>query len=366
MNLKICLLFCVGCWASALHAAPTPSLSLLILDKRDNALAIVDPTTQQVVGRVPAGADPHEVVASSDGKFAYISNYGGTGSNLHTLSVVDLINQKALPPINLGALHSAHGLAFAGGKVYFTAETNKVIGRYDPATQQIDWVLGLGQNRTHMIVVSQDLKKIFTSNVNSDTIAIIERSARRDGPPPNGGPFGPPPNGPGGPPPNGRPNGPPPNGPNGGSDWDVTPVHVGTGPEGFDLAPDEKEVWAANSHDGTISIIDVSSKKVTQTLAAHINFANRLKFTPDGKLVLVSSLGTGELVIFNAATRQEIKRLSLGRGAAGILMEPDGARAYVACSPDNYVAVIDLKTLTVTGHIASGQEPDGLAWAIQQ
>jgi YVTN family beta-propeller protein len=140
---------------------------------------------------------------------------------------------------------------------------------------------------------------------------------------------------------------------------------VGQGPEGFDLSPDEKEIWAANSHDGTISVVDVAGKKVVKTLNAHINFANRVKFTPDGKVVLVSSLGGGDLVIFDAVGRKEIKRIKLGRGAAGILMEPDGSRAYIACSPDNYVAIFDLKTLQVTGHIDSGREPDGLAWVQQ-
>ena len=177
--------------------------------------------------------------------------------------------------------------------------------------------------------------------------------------------------GPGGPPNGGFPNGGPPGsppggGPGGGNEWDITSVHVGKGPEGFDVSPNEKEVWAANSQDGTLSIIDVAAKKVTKTLDARINFANGLKFTPDGKFVLVSSLGGGDLVIFNVAARKEAKRLHLGRGAAGILMEPGGARAYVACGPDNMVAVIDLKTLEVTGRINSGREPDGLAWATRK
>jgi YVTN family beta-propeller protein len=68
-------------------------------------------------------------------------------------------------------------------------------------------------------------------------------------------------------------------------------------------------------------------------------------------------------VILDAKSRKEIKRMKLGRGAAGILMQPDGARAFVACSPDNNVAVIDLKTLEVVGHFDAGQEPDGLAWS---
>jgi YVTN family beta-propeller protein len=340
--------------ACLLEAQATPATSLLVLAKRDSSLAIVDPASLKVVARVPAGPDPHEVVASLDGKFAFVSNYGFGAYN--TLSVVDLVAQKALPPVDLGALRGPHGLAFAAGKVYFTAEVNKVIGRYDPATGKIDWILGTGQNRTHMIFVSRDLDHIFTSNTVSATVSIIEKSA-------GGGPGEP--NGPG------RPPGAPPNTPAGAGplpgpgrpDWNETVVAVGRGSEGFDVSPDGKELWVANAQDGTISIIDIASKRVTQTLDANVPRANRLKFTPDGKVVLVSSLGGENLAVFDASSRSDLKRIKLGRGAAGILMQPDGSRAYVACSPDNYVAVIDLKSWEVIGHIDAGQEPDGLAWA---
>jgi YVTN family beta-propeller protein len=346
--LLLVMLMCVG--MSALWAQSTPSPALLVLLKRDRSLAIVDPATLKVVGRVPAGPDPHEVVASPDGKTAYMSNYGGGAYN--TISVADLLAQKALPAIDLGALHGAHGLWFAGGKLYFTAEANKVIGRYDPSTGKVDWILGTGQNRTHMVLVSNDLNRIFTSNVSSGTISIIDKVTRPPGPPP-GAPNGPPPPlGLSGPPPGPR-----------GPDWEQTVIAVGSRSEGFDVTPDGKELWVANAQDGTISIIDIASKKVTQTMDANVRRANRLKFTLDGKRAFVSSLGGADLAVFDASTRQEVKRIKLGRGAAGILMQPDGARVYVSCSPDNYVAVIDLKTLEVIGRIDGGQEPDGLAWA---
>jgi YVTN family beta-propeller protein len=58
--------------------------------------------------------------------------------------------------------------------------------------------------------------------------------------------------------------------------------------------------------------------------------------------------------------------VQIGHGAAGIQMQPNGSRAYVACTPDNYVAVIDLKTLAVSGRIDAGPQPDGVAWAVQR
>jgi YVTN family beta-propeller protein len=308
--------------------AQAASPALLLLEKGARSLAIVDPDRLEIVARVGAGDDPHEVVASEDGRFAYISNYGAFSTPGHTLSVVDLVARKALPPVDLGALRAPHGLAFVAGKVYFTAEGSKVIARYDPATRQIDWVLGIGQNRSHMLVVSRDRERIFTSDVNSDTVTILERA--------KGGDV---------------------------SGWTMTHVPVGKGPEGFDVSPDGRELWAANSHDGTVCVVDVGARKVLQTLPLGTKFANRLRFTPDGKRVLISDLGTGDLLILDAATRREVKRISLGHGAAGILVAPDGSRAFVAVSPDDSVAVVDLESLSVAGRISTGKGPDGMAWA---
>jgi YVTN family beta-propeller protein len=93
--------------------------------------------------------------------------------------------------------------------------------------------------------------------------------------------------------------------------------------------------------------------------------ANRLRITYDGKLALISSLRTGELVIYDVKARKELKRLKVGKGAAGVLIDLDSSRAFVACSPDNYVSVVNLKTFEVTTRIDVGGTPDGLAWAIQ-
>jgi len=309
--------------------AQTPSPALLVLEKSDETLAIVDPGSLKVVGRVPSGGAPHEVVASEDGKFAYISNYASERGMLRTLSVIDLNAQKTMTLVDLGALRAPHGLAFGDGKVYFTAEANKVIGRYDPSSSQVDWILGIGQNVTHMIVLAKDLKTIFTSNIGSNTICVIEPGGGRNG-------------------------------------WNVTAIPVGKGPEGFDLSPDGREVWAANSGDGTVSVIDVASKKVAATLDLKTKRTNRLKFTPDGKLVVISDDGGGEVVLLDAATRKERKRLKVGKGPEGTLVQPDGTKAYVALSGENAVAVIDLKTLEVTGKIATGTGPDGLAWAARK
>jgi YVTN family beta-propeller protein len=340
-----------------LIAQPTPRESLLVLSKHNHTLSIVDPTTLKVVATAPVGPDPHEVSASTDGKTAYVSIYGG--GEYHVISVIDLVAHKALPDIDLGPLNGPHGLDFEAGKLWFTAEGAKVIGSFDPATSKIDWVMGTGQNRTHMIFVTPDAKKIYTTNVNSATVSIWEKTPQVLRPPPMR-PGGQP--GLGGPPPSS----PPGVGGPARMEWNQTVVPVGPGDEGFDVSPDGRELWTANAHDGTLSIVNPATKKLAATIPAKVFGANRLKFTPNGRLVLISSLQGGDLVVYDAATRKVSKRIRIGHGAAGILVQHDGSRAYIACTPDNYVAVLDLSKLEIVGHIDAGGEPDGLAWAVQK
>jgi YVTN family beta-propeller protein len=327
--------------AACAQTQSTPREALLVLSKGERTLSIVDPATLQVVARMPSGEDPHEVAVDEQGRTAWITNYGTGRGGFNTLTVADLVNHKQAPTVDLGALHGPHGIWFAGGHVYFTAEVNKVIGRYDPAANKVDWVMGTGQNITHMIKVTPDEKRIFTSNILSGSVTLFENftqvgmKATRFAP--------------------------------GANDWRETSVTIGEPGEeyeGFDVSPDWKELWAASPR-GNVAIVDTTSGKVLHTLEAKVVGANRVKFTPDGKTVLVSSLANntgGNVVVFDAATRKEIKRVAAGTGAGGIVMQPDGSRAYISCSRDGYVAVIDLKTLSVVGKIDAGRTPDGLTW----
>jgi YVTN family beta-propeller protein len=175
-----------------------------------------------------------------------------------------------------------------------------------------------------MVLPTKDAHTLFTANIGSNSISQIEQ-----------GP---------------------------GNTWTQTVIPVGKGPEGIELAPNGKEVWTAHSGDGGVSIIDVATKKVSQTVGAGTKRSNRIKLTPDGKFALISDLDAGDLVVLDASTRKEIKRLALGKMPEGILIPPGGSRVFVAVNGDNHVAVIDPKNWTVTSRLSTGTGPDGMAW----
>jgi YVTN family beta-propeller protein len=306
--------------AGLLAASDTPSLALIVGNKEENSLAIVDPVSGTVLARVPTGEGPHEVAVSADGKLAFVANYGTAQSPGSTISVIDLVGQKEVRKVDLRPLGRPHGLAVSGGKVYFTAEANRIVGRYDPAANHVDWMMGTGQGTTHMVVAGKTPDQLFTANIGGDTITAIERNL-------------------------------------------VTAIPVGKGPEALDLSPDGRELWTAHSRDGGVSIIDVAAKKVVQTLSLGTKRSNRLKFTPDGARVLITDMDAGELLVLDAATRKEIRRVKLGKMPEGILMAKDGSRAYVCVAGDDRIDIVDLKTLEVSGHLTTGKGPDGMAWA---
>ena len=310
--------------ANALLAAQSTTGRLLVLNKEDATLAIVDPASGKVLGTVPTGQGPHELVTSADGTLAFASNYGTGPAPGHTISMIDLASQKELRRIDIAPLSRPHGLAFANGKLYFSAEADKKIARYDPATNRVDWQFETGQAGTHMVLPTRDARTIFTSNIGSDSVSLIQQGA------------------------NGQ--------------WTQTVIPVGKGPEGIALAPNERDVWSAHSRDGGVSVIDVPTKKVTHTINAGTKRSNRIKLTPDGKFALISDLDAGDLVVLDTAARKEFKRIPLGKSPEGILITPDGARAFVAVNGDNHVAVIDVKTWQVSKKLATGTGPDGMAW----
>jgi DNA-binding beta-propeller fold protein YncE len=323
-----CVLLLVALVTSAsFAAAQTPSAArLLVLLRNASALAIVDPASGAVLGRVPVGIDPHEIAVTPDGKMAFVA------SPREGISVIDVVAMKEIRRVDTGTLSAPHDVLFVDGKLYFTAEGYKTIGRYDPTANTIDWMLGIGQDGTHMMVLAKDKQTMWVPNRGSNSVSVIEGLAA--GPP----------------------------------EWKITAIPVpGTRPEGLDLSPDGSELWTATRGDGGVVIIDTATQRVKESFNLGLTDANRLKITPDGKVLILDG-GTGTLIVIDAVSRKEIKRLKVAEGDhgdGGIFVTADGARAYLGLRDDHSVAVINLETLEIENRFAMGPDsgPGCIIWA---
>ena len=310
------LAFVVATIGSSLSAQDSSSERLLVLLRDASALAIVDPVSGSVLGRVQTGNDPHEVTATPDGRLAFVA------SPSDGISVIDLVTQQEIRRINPGQGSGPHDVLYVDGKIYFTIEGYKSIARYDPETDEIDWTLGIGQESTHTFALGADSATIFMANRRSNTITMAEGVL--------GGPSE--------------------------TTLSVIPV-PGDFPEAIDVSPDGQEVWTATRNDGGLSIINIPAKEVIQTLDLGMQDANRLKFTPDGRVLIIDG-EAASVIVLDAVSREVIKRISMAEmdtGDGAILISRDGMNAYVGLRDADRVAIVDLATLEVTGEIMMGE-----------
>jgi YVTN family beta-propeller protein len=298
---------------------------LLVLSKAESTLAIVDPATLKVTATVPTGLSPHEVCVSADGKTAFVADYGANlpGS---TLTVIDLVAAKPLRRVDLGPLKRPHGLAEHAGKIYFTSEIAAAVGRYDPTKDAVDLIVGTGMQGSHMLVVDPTDGRVYTTNIGSDTVSMLDPQRA-----PGGAAL-------------------------------TAHVSVAGQPEAIALAPDGRELWVAPRARGPISIINTAADVVTHTIPFD-GAAIRLTFTPDGTRVLASDVPNQRVVIFDAKERKPLAEVKMPGVPVGSTVQPDGARAFVSCASVHKVAVIDLKTNEIVGEIDAGAVPDGIAFA---
>lgn len=320
--------------------APVRAGTLLVANKTDDTVDLVDPATGTSRATLPTGHAPHEIAVSPDGGVAVISNYGDRAQRGSTLTVVDVRRSKVLRTIDLKRHEHPHGLAWLSKKrVVVTTEESEHILVVDPHTGRIVSEVETGQRISHMVALARG--RAFVANIGSGSVTVIDVEKGEK----------------------------------------LMDIETGEGAEGVATTPDGKHVWVTNRSANTLSILDAATLEIVATIDC-AGFPIRVAITPDGKRALVSCAETGEIVVFDVAERRELVRrkldLSTVETAAsrlfgerfgespvpvGVVIAPDGRSAWVAATQSDIVVVVDPRNLEVLDLIRTGQEPDGMAFS---
>lgn len=331
-------------WATALLFSTTylSAGTLVVLNKSAASASLIDEESGRVVATVPTGDFPHEVAVSPDGRLAVGTDYGDRDAPGSTLTVIEVPRGKMVKTIDLGGYRRPHGIQWlADGKhVVVTAEANQAVLKVDVDAGEVVTAIETGQEISHMVVVSPDGKRCFVANIGSGSVTALDLVAAAK----------------------------------------LKDIPTGQGAEGIDITPDGAYLWVTNRAADTVSVIDASTLQIVETLESK-SFPIRAKVTPDGKNVLVSNARSGDIAVFDTETRREVRRISFETEAQttegrvfgnqfgdssvpiGIVIRPDGRRAWVAHANADTVSVIDLVSWEVTGTLAPGKEPDGMAFS---
>jgi YVTN family beta-propeller protein len=304
-----------------LGAMPAPAQDLvLVASNAESSVAIVDAKTLREVARLPTGEGPHEVAVSPDGRLAYVANCGSAGT---TVSVLDLVSRTVRARFDL-APHRPHDLTVSGdGSLLFVAcAPSRSLLEVNAATGVTQKVWETGQEGGWMVTVSPDSRKLYAANYEGGSVSVIDRAS-----------------------------------------GSVRTISLGAGPMGIDVSPNGRELWVANANANTITVVDVASDRLLATFPSGDKGPVRLRFTADGKRVVVPHDEGKSLVVFDAGKRSIVGRVALPVPPKVVALSGDGRTAYLSSPPAHSALVVDVRTLKVTAQIPVGKTPDGVAWA---
>lgn len=304
--------------------------TLLVTNKGDRTLSLIDPATNKQIATVPEeGVTGHEVAASADGKFAFVpifgdSGVGKPGTDGQLLRVIDLEKKAITGTVDFGKGVRPHCPIFneKTGLLYVTTENEKSVSIIDPATLKIVGSVTTGQEQSHMLTVTRDGKRGYTANVGPGTVSVLDLEQKKL----------------------------------------IKVIPVAKMTQRISLSVDDRSVFTADQLDPAIVVIDTATNEVkTRVTLPDIGYGTAP--TPDGKSLVVALINLNEVGIIDLESMKLTGTVKVPKAPQAVIVRPDGEVAYVSCDASAQVAVIDLKTLKVSALIDAGKTADGLAWA---
>jgi YVTN family beta-propeller protein len=312
------------------QAASAPGL-LVVANKGEQTLGIVDPQSGRQVATVAEdGVTGHEVIASPDGRLAYVPIYGNSGvgkpgTDGQRVDVIDIATRKITGTIDFTHPVRPHCPQFGprNGLLYITTELDNNVSIVDPRTLKIIGAVPTGQPESHMLAITRDGRRGYTANVGPGTVSVLDLEARKT----------------------------------------IAVIPVSGQTQRIALSVDDRLAFTADQTKPQLAVIDTATNKVKTWVPLPAPGYGTAP-TPDGRWLVVAVQKTNQAAVVDLRTMQVAHTIDVPRAPQEVLVSPDGKTAYVSCDASHKIAAIDTATWKVDKLIDAGKGTDGLAWAM--
>jgi len=158
---------------------------LILIDKIGGLVRFVDPATFQERSTLTIDGTPHELAISPDRKTAYVPNYGdgvyGRNPNPgHTIAVIDLASRAVRATIDIAPNVAPHGLQVdANGTLYASCDISRKLLVIDPTTLKVTAAIDT-DGTGHWVAVLPDGSKAYVANkADRKFVSVIDLHAKK-------------------------------------------------------------------------------------------------------------------------------------------------------------------------------------------
>ena len=303
---------------------------LLVANKGDRTLGIIDLDSGRQLAAIPeGGVTGHEVIASPDGRFAYVPIYGDSGvgkagSDGSSLVVVDLAARKIIGHLAFGHGVRPHCPMFGpkNGLLYVTTELDNTVSVIDPRVLKVVGSVPTGQAESHMLAISRDGRRGYTANVGPGTVSALDLENRKT----------------------------------------IAVIPISGQTQRISLSADDKLAFTADQTKPRLAVIDTTTNKLRQWIALPGSGYGTAP-TPDGRFLIVAIPSRSLVGVVDLHSMEVVRSIDVPRAPQEVLVSPDGRVAYVSCDASHQIAEIAIQDWTVKRLIEAGRGADGLAWA---
>lgn len=308
-----------------------PHALLLVANKGEHTLGLIDPEAGRQIATVDVGGvTGHEVIASSDGRLAYVPIYGNSGVGLpgtdgSTLAVIDIGSRKIVGSVDFGHGVRPHcPLINPKDKLlYVTTEIDRAVSVIDPSTLKVVGKIPTGAAESHMLAITRDGRRGYTANVGAGSVSVLDLEKRKT----------------------------------------VTVVPIASKIQRIALSVDDKLVFTADQTKPQLAVIDTATNKLKSWIPLPAPGYGAAS-TPDGRWLVVALPSGKQVAVVDLGSMKVAHTIDVPAAPQEVLISPDGETAYVTCDASQKVAVIRTSDWSVEKLIDAGRGVDGLAWAV--
>jgi len=317
------------------RAADNPSHQalLLVANKGDRNMSIIDPDLGRQIATVSEdGITGHELIASADGRTAFVPIYGNSGvgqpgTDGNNMVAIDLEAHKLAGNVEFGRGVRPHCVMLnpKDGLLYVTTELSNSVTIVDPHTLKIVGSVPTGQPESHMLAITRDGERGYTANVGPGTVSVLDLKARKT----------------------------------------ITVIHVAPQVQRISLSVDDRWAFTSDQTKPQLAVIDTATNKV-KTWVSLPGTGYGTAPTPDGRWLVAAVPEANRVAVIDLKNMKVAETISVPSSPQEILVRPDGKIAYASCDSSHKIAAIRTSDWKVDKLIDAGSGADGLAWALMK